>query len=95
MRNDCRKLEADYGLKVTNAVELGELAEREMGKKGLRGAGLNRLARVMKVDGKYKRVTPSRWDDRPLTNEQVRYACIDAFISFEIGRRLLAGEFDI
>lgn len=89
MRNDSRKLEADYGLKVTNTVELGKLAAREMGREDLRGAGLNKLARVTGVDGKYRRVMPSRWDERPLDREQVAYACIDAYISFEIGRRLL------
>jgi len=31
----------------------------------------------------------SRWDNRYLTDEQVAYAAIDAFVSGEIGRALI------
>jgi len=38
---------------------------------------------------KSKSVTMSKWDARRLSVEQVQYACIDAFVSYEIGRLLL------
>jgi hypothetical protein len=34
----------------------------------------------------------SRWDPSCLSYRQIRYACIDAFVSFEVGRTLLTGE---
>jgi hypothetical protein len=33
------------------------------------------------------------WDDYELSHEQVEYACIDAFVSFEVGRKLLTGDY--
>lgn len=37
---------------------------------------------------KPKRVTMSGWNNLKLIDKQVQYACVDAFVSFEIGRRL-------
>ena len=53
-------------------------------------AGLATLARhVLGVAvEKPQWITRSRWDDRRLTKEQVQYATIDAFLSYEIGRQL-------
>ncbi|MQM10437.1 hypothetical protein Taro_043334 [Colocasia esculenta] len=93
---DARKLAEDYELQVRNAVELGGLAAGELQREELRRAGLSGLARVvMGVDQleKSKRVTLSRWDAPWLSLQQVKYACVDAFVSFEVGRRLLAGDF--
>ena len=61
------------------------LGEREM-----RSAGLKTLAaRVLGMDvEKPQRITMSRWDNVRLTDEQVQYACVDAFMSFEVGRTL-------
>lgn len=59
-------------------------------KKDLKSAGLKTLARVVlgrKMD-KPKAVARSNWDSRRLTAVQVSYACIDAFVSFEVGRLL-------
>ena len=81
----------DYGLKVANVVDLRSLAV-EMGNRDLRNAGLKGLARAvlgMEIH-KPRSVTLSRWDREWLTYEQVQYACIDAFLSFEIGRCLNA-----
>jgi hypothetical protein len=33
-----------------------------------------------------------KWDTWRLSMEQVHYACIDAFVSYEIGRLLLSGQ---
>lgn len=38
---------------------------------------------------KPKKVTMSKWATPHLSREQVRYACIDAFVSFDVGHRLL------
>ena len=51
---------------------------------------LKTLREVMGVlINKPKSVTMSKWDARRLSVEQVQYACIDAFVSYEIGRLLL------
>lgn len=60
--------------------------------KELKNAGLKNMARFVlgKEMEKPKSVTRSRWDNRRLTPDQVHYACIDAYVSFEIGRVLTA-----
>ncbi|GLT67961.1 hypothetical protein SLA2020_402320 [Shorea laevis] len=91
---DAEKLLEDYGLQVANAVDLRFLAAEELGVRELRNAGLKGL--VMEVLGKEvqkpRRITMSRWDNAWLTHAQVQYACLDAFLSFEIGRCLNAAH---
>ncbi|OAY75753.1 hypothetical protein ACMD2_25777 [Ananas comosus] len=41
---------------------------------------------------KSSHVTMSRWDPRDMTLDQIGYAYVDAFLSFEIGRRLRAAQ---
>ncbi|OEL33107.1 hypothetical protein BAE44_0005875 [Dichanthelium oligosanthes] len=91
---DAERLSDDHELGVANAVDLRGLAAEGMGRPDLRQAGLRALvAAVLGVDlVKPQRVTMSRWDASCLSYEQIRYACIDAFVSFEVGRKLLAGE---
>jgi len=91
---DAERLSDDHELVVANAVDLRGLAAEGMGRPDLRQAGLRAVvAAVMGVDlVKPQRVTMSRWDASCLSYEQIRYACIDAFVSFEVGRKLLAGE---
>ncbi|XP_039851721.1 Werner Syndrome-like exonuclease [Panicum virgatum] len=91
---DVRRLAEDCGLVVANAVELRRVAAEALGRPELRDAGLKALTREVTgahID-KPKRLTMSKWDERRLTAEQVRYACIDAFVCYEIGRLLLTGE---
>ncbi|KAH6779559.1 hypothetical protein C2S52_010796 [Perilla frutescens var. hirtella] len=92
IKNDVQKLWNDWRLEVGNTKDLRSWAAKELGKKQLRGAGLKLL--VKEVIGeemdKPKNVTCSRWDSRVLTLKQVVYACLDAYLSFEIGRRLSA-----
>jgi ribonuclease D len=59
----------------------------------LRTASLKTLTReVMGVlINKPRPVTMGKWDTRRLSVEQVHYACIDVFVSYEIGRLLLSG----
>ena len=94
MAADAERLSDDHELVVANAVDLRGLAAEGMGRPDLRQAGLRAVvAAVMGVDlVKPQRVTMSRWDASCLSYEQIRYACIDAFVSFEVGRKLLDGE---
>lgn len=89
---DVDKLYAHHGLVVQNAVDLAPLAAEVCGDPRLRSAGLKALAeRVLGVEmEKPKRVTLSAWDHETLSDQQVRYAVADAFLSFEIGRVLRA-----
>lgn len=64
-----------------------ELADTELG-----NAGLKKLAKVIlgkDVGNKeLMKVEMSDWENNPLSNEQVLYACLDAHLSFAIGREL-------
>ncbi|PIN24420.1 DNA helicase [Handroanthus impetiginosus] len=96
IKSDLEKLEKDYGIGGdAHAVDLGKLAAAEYDQKELKNVGLKGLASFVlgKEMAKPKGVTVSRWDERWLTNEQVKYACVDAFVSFEIGRILNASDF--
>ncbi|KAG8055973.1 hypothetical protein GUJ93_ZPchr0001g30973 [Zizania palustris] len=88
---DAERLSDDHGLTVANTADLRTLAAERMGRPELRQAGLQAVVRA--VTGativKPQRVTMSRWDAYCLSNEQIRYACIDAFVSFDCGQRLL------
>ncbi|KAL2480809.1 Polynucleotidyl transferase [Abeliophyllum distichum] len=91
--SDLRKLNADYNIgNNTNSVDLRTLAVIEYGLSEYQNAGLKKLAHDVlgKEVVKPRRVTMSRWDDLHLSLDQVKYACLDAFISFEIGRVLHA-----
>jgi len=94
IESDAEKLLEDYGLRVANAVDLSRLAAEELGVRELRNAGLKTL--VMEVLGKEvqkpKRITMSRWDNQWLTHAQVQYACLDSFLSSEIGKCLNAAN---
>ncbi|XP_022147750.1 Werner Syndrome-like exonuclease [Momordica charantia] len=87
---DVEKLLCDYGLNVSNTVDLRNLAENAMGRGDLKNAGLKGLAKEVlgKEISKPKSVTMSRWDNEWLVPNQVKYACVDAFLSSEIGRHL-------
>ena len=91
---DLEKLVVDYGLGVSRSVDLRGLAAHELNNMELRNAGLKRLG--LEVLGKEvhkpRRVTMSRWDNFYLSIEQVQYACVDAFLSSEIGTALNAAR---
>lgn len=94
VESDVEKLVEDYELAVGNAVDLRAVAEEKLGVSNLKNAGLKELSRRVlgKEVVKPKRVTLSRWDYEWLSNAQVQYACLDAFLSGEIGRALFAME---
>ncbi|XP_009775108.1 3'-5' exonuclease-like [Nicotiana tabacum] len=92
IESDVKKLNHDYGLLVSKKVDLRKWAAAELKKKELLTAGLKDL--VKKIVGKEivkpKSVTMSAWDQRRLSPKQICYACLDAYLSFEIGRILSA-----
>lgn len=75
---------------MANFVDLRNLAADVLNDREMLRTGIKSLAqRVMgKSIQKPKRVSMSRWDNVWLNAEQVKYATVDAFVSFEIGRRL-------
>jgi hypothetical protein len=88
---DVKRLKEDCNLEVAHAVDLPQVAAAVLDRPELRQAGLKTLAREVMgtLVEKPKKVTMSRWAAPRLSVEQVRYACIDAFVSFDVGRRLL------
>ncbi|KAI3444280.1 hypothetical protein Pfo_000945 [Paulownia fortunei] len=96
VRSDLEKLQRDYRIGYhAKAVDLRGLAADVYRMKDLKNAGLKTLARTVlgKEMEKPKSVTISSWDNRCLTPDQIQYACLDAFVSFEIGRILNASAF--
>jgi ribonuclease D len=92
---DVERLENDYDLEVANAEDLAELAAKEMGRPDLRNAGLQGIARAV-MDAHVEKpqwVRTGPWDASSLSDEQIEYATIDAFVSFEVGRMLLSGYY--
>ncbi|CAO1948097.1 unnamed protein product [Urochloa humidicola] len=89
---DAARLSADHGMHVATAVDLRGLAADVMGRPELRQAELRGVvAAVLGAElAKPQRVTMSSWDARCLSDEQVSYACVDAFVSSEVARRLQA-----
>lgn len=91
--NDALKLSNDYDLPVSNTVDLNGLARRKLSSTTMMGVnvntpGLKFLTRQVlgwEIE-KPKHVTMSHWDNETLSLEQIQYACVDAFVSFEIGR---------
>ncbi|KAI9160293.1 hypothetical protein LWI28_006880 [Acer negundo] len=92
---DVENLERSYNLSVGNAIDLRTLAAEQvqvfgMNMMELKQAGLKGLSeRILgKKLEKPKQIQLSNWDDRKLSSDQVQYACLDAFVSFEIARKL-------
>lgn len=88
---DSKRLERDYDLRLECMVDVSKVAA-EM-EKARPNAGLKEVA--MKVLGwemeKCKEITLSKWDKEVLDKRQVLYACIDAFVSYHIGKELVIG----
>ncbi|TMW94592.1 hypothetical protein EJD97_010041 [Solanum chilense] len=91
VEGDAEKLLRDHKLFVSNTVDLNRLALSVYGEEVYGKMGLKRMAKEVlgKVMEKPKNVTLSKWDAEELLYEQVEYAAIDAFMSFEIGKKLL------
>ncbi|KAE9618127.1 hypothetical protein Lal_00041844 [Lupinus albus] len=91
IEEDVEKLLEDYNLSVANFVDLRGVAADRYGERNLKQAGLKMLSsRVLGLEVvKPKRISMSRWDNLWLTAQQVQYACVDAFLSYEIGNHLI------
>ncbi|KAJ8623439.1 hypothetical protein MRB53_031968 [Persea americana] len=86
---------SNYDFCVMNTVELRRLAAVKMDDSDLRGASMETLAsQVLDLDNVVKpiEIGKSNWDAYQLSLKQVQYACIDAHVSFEIGKELEAWE---
>ncbi|KAK3023321.1 hypothetical protein RJ639_043508 [Escallonia herrerae] len=91
--DDITKLKNEYGLECARSADIREEAKRQSPWKFSR-PGLKDLAR--EVAGLYmkkpKHVCMSNWEARVLNEDQVEYACIDAYASYKIGHKLLLGN---
>ncbi|KAL5058103.1 hypothetical protein RYX36_029707 [Vicia faba] len=94
IESDVEKLIEDYNISVANYVDLRNLAAQVLEDPAMLMFGIKRLAeRVLgKIVEKPQRITRSRWDNPWLNVDQVKYAAVDAYISFEIGRRLYSNQ---
>ncbi|KAI3418501.1 3'-5' exonuclease domain-containing protein, partial [Psidium guajava] len=87
IEDDAAKLTGDFGLAVARMVDLRTLAVGKWRNPSFGYMGLKKLVKVIlgKDLDKPKEITLSRWDDKALTARQVEYACLDAFVTFELG----------
>uniref|UniRef100_A0A0E0LGA9 3'-5' exonuclease domain-containing protein n=1 Tax=Oryza punctata TaxID=4537 RepID=A0A0E0LGA9_ORYPU len=81
IRSDCRKLAAHHDLHVACTRELRAVT-------GMGNASMERMAEeLLGLAGIKKPATVgrSRWDAPKLSKKQVKYACVDAFLSLRLG----------
>ncbi|XBI25570.1 hypothetical protein VPH35_050477 [Triticum aestivum] len=90
---DAAKLADDYGLVCASPVDLEGRCNEYLGIGGLgrRRLGLKGYAREVLglTMEKPRHVTMINWERRQLDVAQVQYACIDAYVSYKLGERLL------
>ncbi|EPS59715.1 hypothetical protein M569_15090, partial [Genlisea aurea] len=93
IESDLGMLQSDYNFGFgVNWKDLRTLAADKYGMEDLKRSGLKRLANmILNIDmEKPEDVTRSRWDDQYLSGDQIKYAAVDAYACFEIGRALIA-----
>ncbi|MCL7046056.1 hypothetical protein MKW94_011610 [Papaver nudicaule] len=97
IESDAYNLVVDYELKVARTEELGSMAAYKLTNtfedcrdSHFHKAGLKQLAKdVLNQElPKERRIQWSDWEDF-LSDEQVEYACLDAFVSFKLGVHLM------
>ncbi|PUZ57074.1 hypothetical protein GQ55_5G398600 [Panicum hallii var. hallii] len=89
---DAARLAADYGLACAAPVDLEARCNDHLGRcAGGRSLGLKGFAREVLglVMEKPRSVTMSNWEKHDLDEAQIRYACIDACVSYKLGERVL------
>lgn len=93
VQDDAQKLLDEYGLSVIHTADIQALAMARWPIAFYRKPGLKQLANS--VVGLYMQkplhVCRSNWEAGNLTLDQVEYACVDAYASFRIGRKLIQG----
>ncbi|KAK1292069.1 hypothetical protein QJS10_CPB17g00969 [Acorus calamus] len=91
IKADKAKLFADYGVACGNVVELGNRASIVYGKAEYEKYGLVDLASMIagiRVE-KPQHVRVGDWSVGMLDEEQIRYATVDAYASFAVGKVLM------
>ncbi|KAF0916911.1 hypothetical protein E2562_015088 [Oryza meyeriana var. granulata] len=88
---DVTKLADGYGIYRAAPVELEDVCNRRLGLSGMRRLGLKGYVREVLglTMEKPTHVTRSDWEKRELDVAQVQYACIDAYVSYKLGERVL------
>ncbi|KAL5729211.1 exodeoxyribonuclease I [Ranunculus cassubicifolius] len=93
IKEDVDKLWRNNGLYVRNFRDLREMAVEKTGRVELRNTGLMGLGKEIlgwEIE-KPKNVTMSNWENERLSDEQIQYACVDAYLSYSIGQCLIYG----
>ncbi|KAJ1689629.1 hypothetical protein LUZ63_013784 [Rhynchospora breviuscula] len=91
-----RKLDKEYGLKMESyGGDLSDLTSRRVGRPGMtcldKQEVLWEAMEIMRVE-KPSSAICSDWGSPVLTPDQIEYAALDAFTSYELGQRLLEGD---
>ncbi|KDP34539.1 hypothetical protein JCGZ_11089 [Jatropha curcas] len=91
---DAKKLSKDYDLEISFIADIADLSAHEFDHKEFKRAGLKTLVETIIGEEleKPKYVTLSNWDAKQLTHAQVKYACVDAYYSYKLGKLLLCGN---
>ncbi|CAJ1931951.1 unnamed protein product [Sphenostylis stenocarpa] len=91
--NDMNMLEKNYGLKCNKGIDVAVLAKKRWPNR-ISSASLKYLAKELlglEME-KSKAVCTSDWKSKKLTETQVEYACIDAYVSYKIGKMIISDE---
>ncbi|KAL0436003.1 UNVERIFIED_CONTAM: Exonuclease 3'-5' domain-containing protein 2 [Sesamum radiatum] len=94
VQDDVYKLREEYGLVCSAMNDIQEMAMARYPWEFTRRPGLKDLASwfVGLNMAKPIHVCRSNWEARNLSLDQIEYACIDAYASYRIGRKLLNGR---
>lgn len=87
IETDAKKLKEDCELHVASTMDVSTMAATKFDDKSMKQMGLKGMARelLQKNMEKPKRIKLSRWHSKYLSAAQIEYACVDAFVSFELG----------
>ncbi|XP_058008103.1 3'-5' exonuclease-like [Hevea brasiliensis] len=87
---DTKKLYKDYDLETSCEADIASLAAQAFDHKDFKRSGLKTLVETIIGEEleKPKRVTMSNWDAKYLTPAQVKYACVNAYYSYKLGKLL-------
>ncbi|KAK7350664.1 hypothetical protein VNO77_09522 [Canavalia gladiata] len=90
---DIKKLKNEYDLECNNGTDVATVARTQCPGR-FSSLGLKYLAKELAdLDmKKSKEICTSKWESKELTQDQIEYACIDAYASYKIGKKLLIEE---